>query len=374
MSLALDTVATPAALVDLPRLKRNTERMSDRAQRLGVQLRPHVKTHKCVEAAKYQVAGHFGGITVSTLAEAATFGSAGFEDVTYAVPLSPGRAARAQELSETLAHLHLLVDHMDAVEALGARALARGHTQSVLIKVDCGYGRAGVTPEDPQLLALARKISDHPFLRFQGILTHGGHSYDCRGVEEILAVARQERAAILESAQRLTEASLAVHTISVGSTPTMAVVDHLDGVTEMRPGNYALFDRVQAMIGSCTMDDVALAVLTEVIGVYPERNTMLIDAGALALSKDAGAQHVSKGTSFGAVCDLDRKRIPDLEIVGLSQEHGKIHGTSLEKFSIGDRLLILPNHSCLVTALYERLHVWDGRKITDSWQPARGWA
>jgi D-serine deaminase-like pyridoxal phosphate-dependent protein len=147
-------------------------------------------------------------------------------------------------------------------------------------------------------------------------------------------------------------------------------------VTELRPGNYALFDLFQASIGSCSTQDIALSVLTEVIGVYPERAQILVDAGALAMSKDPGATHVPGVSGFGQVCDIDGVWLEGLSLIGLSQEHGKIHiGESFtnKNLQVGDRLRILPNHSCLVTALHDPLYVLDGGEITAEWRPVRGW-
>lgn len=347
--------------------------MADKAHTHGVRLRPHVKTHKCVEAARHQIESHFGGITVSTLAEAAFFAQNGFTDITYGVPISHGKVERACALAHTLSSFQLLVDHPDVVPALGAAAKHNQLSLSVLIKIDCGYHRAGLLPSDPRLVPLAQAIHDHDHLHFAGLLTHAGHSYDCIGADAIKQVAEQERSEILKATALIRKAGIPVDTISIGSTPTMAVVENLDGITEIRPGNYTLFDRTQYAIGSCTMENIALSVLTEIIGIYPERNTILIDAGALALSKDAGAVHAQANEGFGIVCDTHGTPIEGLTLLGLSQEHGKVRYTGTHRFSIGDRLRILPNHSCLVTALFDTLYVLDGEKIVAEWSPNRGW-
>ena len=169
---------------------------------------------------------------------------------------------------------------------------------------------------------------------------------------------------------------LSVDVVSVGSTPTACHADDLSGITEMRPGNYALFDMYQAHIGSCQSNEIALSVLTEVIGVYPNRNQILVDAGALALSKDAGAIHSGSEPSFGLVCDLNCHPIPGLTVASLSQEHGKIvvdDSYQSRPLKVGDRLRILPNHSCLVTALFKELNVVENDVVIDRWQPVRGW-
>jgi D-serine deaminase-like pyridoxal phosphate-dependent protein len=366
---------TPCALVDLDRVERNCARMAQRMEALGATLRPHVKTHKCVEAARLQLRGRHGGITVSTLAEARFFARAGFDDITYAVPLAPMRAAEAVELNDSLTQLQLLVDHPRAVEALDEAASARDRIVRVLLKVDCGYHRSGVQPDDPAALELARTITRSSNLRFAGILTHAGHSYQCADREQIVAVARQERAVAAAFAERLRACDIEVETVSIGSTPTMSVVDDLSGITEVRPGNYVFFDAFQASIGSCTLGDAAFSVLASVIGHYPEDGRLVIDAGALALSKDAGATHLDGEPGYGVVCDLDGKPLAGLTLTSLSQEHGIVRGPSatIEALSLGSRLRIIANHSCLAAACFDHYQVARGRAVEARWTPTRGW-
>ena len=367
---------TPAAVIDLERLQNNTRWMARRAHSLGVKLRPHVKTHKCVEAARHQVEDHFGGITVSTLAEAEFFSQAGFDDITYAVPLAPGRIARSLTLAQSIRALNVLVDHPLVVHKLAEACDEAQVSINVLIKIDCGYHRAGLLPDSPELYPLAQAIVQAPYLHFLGVLAHGGHAYDCLGAEAIRSVAESERFETVRAAESLRAQGIDVEVVSVGSTPTACHVENLEGVTELRPGNYALFDLFQAQIGSCQTHDIALSVVTEVIGVYPERLTVLIDAGALALSKDRGATHTHHTAGFGLVCDAHGELIPGLHLSGLSQEHGKIEvdASQIDQYpQIGDRLRILPNHSCLVTALHDTIYIAQGETINEYWRPMRGW-
>ena len=370
----LESVPTPAAIIDLERVMDNTARMSARAHALGVRLRPHVKTHKCIEVARLQTESHFGGITVSTLAEAAHFAQAGFKDITFAVPIAPGRVQRALSIAESLERLNLLVDDDVAIDALAsAGALS---PIPVYLKVDCGYHRAGVDPASPDALRLARRLHDESAIEFVGILAHAGHSYDCDGPAAIRKVAEQERAVTVAFAEQLRAAGIPCPEVSVGSTPTSSLVEDLTGVTEIRPGNYALFDVFQAGIGSCGVANIALSVVTEIIGVYPARGTILVDAGALALSKDQGPRHVAADAGYGVVCSLDGTPLSGLSLIGLSQEHGKIRvedAGHIQRLQVGDRLRVLPNHSCLVTALYDALQVLEDDALVDAWRPARGW-
>lgn len=368
----LTDLPTPAAVVDHDVLSNNCSVMAARLDAQGLRLRPHVKTHKCVEVARLQ-GGH--GLTVSTLAEARAFHAAGFDDQILAMPLAPARIPEALVLAEQLT-LGLLVDDPGVARALAAAAAARGQRVPVWLKIDCGYHRAGVDPESPEALALARQLQDASHLDFAGILTHAGHSYECTDRAGIRAVAAQEVRVSAACAARLRAADVPVPQVSIGSTPTLSVTVDRSGTTEGRPGNYAFHDLHQAGIGSCTAADVALSVLATVIGVYASRRTLVLDAGALALSKDPGPSHLGGEGTFGRLSRLDGRLLPGLGLTGLSQEHGKVQVSpegSGHGLRVGDRVRILPNHSCLVAALHPTLHVVSGDRVLDRWQPVRGW-
>ncbi len=367
---------TPAALVDLDVLERNAERMGATAARLGVRLRPHVKTHKTLEGARIQVRGQFGGITVSTLAEAAFFAAGGFSDITYAVPVAPAKLAEAADLAVRLDRFNLLVDHPATAAAVEACARERNVVLSVFLKVDCGYHRAGVDPERAESAVLAARLAASPHIDFRGILTHAGQSYRCRTADEVRVVAAHERDVMAAFAGRLRAAGVRVEEVSVGSTPTLAVAADLAGVTEARPGNYAFFDATQAAIGSCTLADAAFSVLLSVIGRHPERRELLLDGGALALSKDPGPVHVEPACGFGVMCAVAGEALPGWRVVSLSQEHGLARSARplpAGSFPIGSLVRIVPNHSCLAAALFERYAVVRGDRVVDEWRPARGW-
>jgi len=361
------SLPTPRALLDREVVDRNTAAMAARAAEHGVALRPHVKTHKCAEVAALQLRGQPGGITASTLGEAVWFAERGMDDVTLAVPCAPGRAVAALAAAGHMRRLGLLVDSDAAVTAIERAAEQAGRSAAVLLKVDCGYGRAGVDPDDADAVQLARRLADSRWLTFEGVLSHAGHSYSCTSVAAVREVAAAERAVTVGFADRLRGAGVPVDVVSVGSTPTAVHGADWAGVTELRPGNYALFDVFQVGIGSCSMHDVAVTVLTEVIGVHPARSQVIVDAGALALSKDVGPRHVDPDCGFGAVLDLQRRPLP-LRVHSLSQEHGVLRVLDPRFFArigVGDRLRIAPNHSCLTAALYDEYVVLEGGGAPD---------
>jgi len=368
--VTLQHLRTPCALVDRDRADANTSVMAARLSALGVSLRPHVKTHKCAEVAAMQVRGHAGGITASTLGEAIWFAARGFDDVTLAVPLAPVRASDAVAAGASMRRLGLLVDSDAAIDAI--EQASGGRVVPVLLKVDCGYGRAGVDPLGEPGLRLARRLAASPHLDFEGVLAHAGHSYDCTDGAGVAAIAESERDVTVAFAERLRAAGVEVRTVSAGSTPTAVHGRDWTGVTELRPGNYAFFDGFQAGIGSCTIDDCAMTVLTSVIGVHPARGQIVTDAGALALSKDAGPRHADPDCGYGVVLDLERRPLP-LRVATLSQEHGQLRVLDPGVFdwiTVGTRLLIVPNHSCLAAACYADYAVVSGTDVVDRWSRA----
>jgi D-serine deaminase-like pyridoxal phosphate-dependent protein len=363
-------VSTPAFLVDRATLARNCDSMRNKARTSGVAFRPHVKTHKTVEIGRMQHGGSAGPITVSTLAEAEAFAKDGVRDITYAVPIAPEKLHRVAALAATVDRLSVLVDSDRAFRAIEEFGSAHNVTFDVFLKVDCGYHRAGVDPGSPDSVRLAMALARSEAVRFQGLLTHAGHSYHARDVEEIRRVAAEEAACLSRFRALLAGEGLAETRRSVGSTPTAAVVERFTECDEVRPGNYVFYDAFQATLGSCRLEDVAVSVLTTVVGSYPERNTLIVDAGALALSKDAGPEHIIPQFGYGIVCDLDLRPLP-MRIEALSQEHGKI--ATQTHVPVGTRLRILPNHSCLTAAMFDVYQIVDRGKVVDQWRPVRGW-
>lgn len=391
----LHDISTPSLVLDVTRLLANCEFMAARAKQLGVRLRPHMKTAKSADVARVATAGQFGGITVSTLAEAEYFFAHGFNDITLAVGFLPDRLPRALALVRQGAALQILTDSEAAAKLIAAGAAdVAPHRLGVLIEVDCGDRRGGVDAAGDELLAIARAMHGMPGVQLAGVLTHGGHSYRCTSIEEIQAVARHERDSVALAAQRLRAAGLPCETASVGSTPTCTHAQDFAGCTEMRPGVYMLGDLDQVGLESLPAARVAATVLCSVIGVYPDQNKLIVDAGGLALSKDASAQRHGEQIGYGLVLDIDGKplrRIVHVEgtrtgsvtkpvdawVFAASQEHGQITAADplpFEKLKVGARLRILPNHICMTAAAHPGFYVVEGGgEVVAQWGRVNGW-
>jgi D-serine deaminase-like pyridoxal phosphate-dependent protein len=366
---------TPSLILDLNRVKRNARQMTERVKKFGADLRPHIKTHKSLEVARIQTHGHSGAVTVSTLAEARAFAGGGFTKITYAIPIEPGKFSEAIELSKNCEQLSLITDDLETSQLLNAAARHSGVKLNVFLKVDCGYHRCGVEPTNPVALDIVRKISASSNLSFGGILTHAGHSYRSHSMEEVLNLARHERDLMSQFASELRNLVGEVPIVSIGSTPTITSVDHLDGIDEVRPGNYIFFDAFQATLGTCGFEDCALTVLASVTHRDTTRRKVIVDAGAIALSKDRGAVDLEAECGYGRVLDLEGRDL-GLTIDSVSQEHGVFHvdeATDLEQFKVGSRVRVLANHSCLTAAQHPYYSVLEDGKLVDQWKIHTGW-
>jgi D-serine deaminase-like pyridoxal phosphate-dependent protein len=371
-----DSIATPAVLLDRRRLLANCARMSARVGAAGVRLRPHMKTAKSAQVARLASAGQFGGITVSTLAELDYFFAAGFTDLTYAVGIVPAKMLAIERLLANGACIQVVADSVAAIAALPARQ-ADWAPLRILIEIDCGGHRAGVAADSDDLLQIAHRVAAAPGLRLLGVLTHAGHSYHAADGAARNAIAVDERDAALMAARRLRAAGFDIDTVSIGSTPTALTDIGLDGITEIRPGVYMFFDLSQARLGVCAVDDIAVSVLATVIGHQRDAGHLLIDAGALALSKDISANEFDRGIGYGLICDEQGKVIDGLHVADVHQEHGFVKSSlgslPFERFPIGSRLRVLPNHACMTVAPYRQYQVLNDDGTIECWDKTGAW-
>jgi D-serine deaminase-like pyridoxal phosphate-dependent protein len=378
--MKLEQIETPAALIDIARMQRNIARMQARMNTLGVAFRPHVKTTKCIDVVRAQIAAGARGITVSTLKEAEAFFAAGIDDILYAVSMAPSKLPRALALRRQGCDLKLVVDNPNAASALAAFGDQHGETFEVWIEVDTDGHRSGITPEEDTLLEVGRILHENG-VKVGGVMTHAGSSYELDTPAALAALAEQERAGCVRAAQRLREAGIACPAVSVGSTPTALAAAQLDGVTEVRAGVYVLFDLVMHNVGVCALDDIALSVLATVIGHQADKGWAILDAGWMAMSRDRGTSKQSHDFGYGQPCLLNGTLLPGFVVSGANQEHGILSsaeaGTQVddivERFPIGMKLRILPNHACATGAQFPEYHAVapDGNSV--EWRRFHGW-
>ena len=370
---------TPCAVIDEGRMQHNIARMQRHMDALCVSFRPHVKTSKCLDVARRQRDQGARGITVSTLKEAEEFFDGGFDDIFYAVAIAPTKVARALALQARGCKLRLLVDSLAAADAVLAAGVETGVRPRVLIELDVDGHRAGVPVESTLLVEIGRRLHEGG-ADLLGVMSHAGGSYDYSTAADLFRVAEQERARSVRGAERLRAAGLPCEVVSIGSTPTALSAQQLQGITEVRAGVYVFFDLVMAGTSVCALDEIALSVLTTVIGHQPEHGWLIVDAGWMALSRDRGTQKQAVDRGYGVVCDEAGTVLDGWTVSGANQEHGLVARTpadaqdDIEKqFPIGTRLRILPNHACATGAQHSSYHVLRGLDATENWPRFTGW-
>jgi D-serine deaminase-like pyridoxal phosphate-dependent protein len=320
---------------------------------------------------------HQGPATVSTLKEAEQFAAAGVRDIMYAVGLAPAKLERVLALRRRGVDLSVIIDSREQAAAVAAASRAAGDRIPTLIEIDCDGHRAGVGPEDPILVQIGRDVQGGG-AELRGVMTHAGGSYDAIGVAALERAAEEERASAVAAAKTLRDAGMPCPVVSVGSTPTAHFARDLSGVTEVRAGVYVFFDLVMAGIGVCSVADIALSVLTSVIGHQRSKGWILVDAGWMALSRDRGTAKQALDQGYGLTCDASGNVYPDLVMIEANQEHGILavrpgSVAALPELPVGTLLRILPNHACATAAQHESYRALRGEAVTATWPRFSGW-
>jgi D-serine deaminase-like pyridoxal phosphate-dependent protein len=376
--MRLQSLNTPAALIDVERMNHNIERMQQRLNALGVSFRPHVKTTKCEQVVKAQMDAGARGITVSTLKEAEQFFASGIRDIVYAVGMAPTKLPQALALRRQGCALKIVADSVACAEAIVAFGQKNGESFEVWVEIDVDGHRSGIAPNDDRLLTVATTLS-HGGMHLGGVLAHAGSSYDCDTHDELVRIAEQERSGCVRAAERLRAAGLRCEVVSIGSTPTALAAEHLEGVTEVRAGVYVMFDLVMHNVGVNDTSEIALSVLTTVIGHQSEKGWAIVDAGWMAMSRDRGTQRQKQDFGYGLVCLENGESLGAYVMSGANQEHGIISrsGTpdhEIEKrFPIGTRLRILPNHACATGAQHPAYQAVGRDGTVETWPRFYGW-
>ncbi|ODT83249.1 MAG: alanine racemase [Pelagibacterium sp. SCN 64-44] len=335
---------TPSVLIDIDRVEANLARAQAYADAHGLRLRPHIKTHKLPRFAKRAMELGAVGITVQKLGEAEVFADAGIGPIflPYNI-IGPAKLARLRALHDRV-DISVTADSAEMIEGLSRAFAASPKPLTVLVECDTGMGRCGVqSPE--AALALAGKIANSPGLRFGGLMT-----YPAAGQVEA-------NAEFLSTAKTLlSEAGLPPETISNGGTPDLWRAHEVEAATEHRPGTYIYMDRSQVARGVGGFEDCALTVLATVVS-RPTPNRAIIDAGSKALTSDTLGME-----GFGLI-----EAYPGAVITGLSEEHGTIDlSACAARPAIGEKLRIIPNHACVVSNLFDQVHLISGDRLVET--------
>jgi D-serine deaminase-like pyridoxal phosphate-dependent protein len=333
---------TPVPVVDLDRLEANIARWQTETDRVGLVNRPHIKTHKSVEIARLQLEAGAVGLTCQKLGEAEVMADAGFTDLLIPYNLvGEAKLARLEALLQR-ADVTVSADDERLLAGLGAAATAAGKELPVLVECDTGLGRVGVgSPEAAAELAGAIARTDG--LRFDGFMTYPSPA----GAVEFLSAA-------IAGAER---AGLEVRSVSTGGTPGMWRSSELrPTVTEYRAGTYVFHDRNSVAAGAASLEDVAMTVRATVVSRQSPTRAIL-DSGSKAIAFDPGPDNCR-----GLILEA-----PESRLVNLNEEHGYVELAPGDTLELGQQVHVVPNHTCVVSNLFDEFLVERAGEIVDRW-------
>ncbi len=361
------TKAVP--IVDRKKMLTNLQTMIKKARDSGVEFRPHFKTHQSPVIGDFFKNFGVTKISVSSVDMAEYFSHFGWHDITICVPLNIHQISRIDKLASKIS-LHILLENEISTLILVEKIKHRIYGW---IEIDTGYKRTGIEWNKTELIIkIAKIISNHKNIDFQGILTHAGHSYHCSNHQQIMEIYEDTLQKMKSIKTELKKQGFDSIKISIGDTPTCSVIERFDPeISEIRPGNFIFYDLKQWLISSCSFEQIALAVIAPVISIHPDRSEFVVHCGAVHLSKESMPNPEANGEPFfGMICkpnpDWTWSRLEkDVYIRTVSQEHGiaKAPKSFINSLKIGELLLIIPIHSCLVVNNFPYMYWTEGQPI-----------
>jgi D-serine deaminase-like pyridoxal phosphate-dependent protein len=359
LAVRLGDLPTPQVLVDQRRLLANIERVQNLASAAGLRLRPHSKTHKSPVIARWQIDRGAVGICCAKPGEAEVMAAAGVDDIRLPYPVNPFNAPRILALMDRAA-VSIVVDHLDVAGGWSDAMRRAGRRLDVLVKVDVGFHRCGIDPDD-RPLAFLQAVARLPGLRLLGLLSHAGQGYHATSERELAGIAAREADILTGLAAGARQSGIELDELSVGATPTLRFSTKQTGLSEIRPGNYVYFDRTQVALGAASLDECALTILATVVS-KPKPDRIILDCGSKTLTSDQ-ARGITKAAGYGAVLTADGAVDASLTIERLSEEHAIVRVAGTTALAPGDRVRVLPNHSCVVSNLVDVVRLVDGEEV-----------
>lgn len=364
----LKDITSPTLLLRPDIAKANLRRMLAKTKAHNLEFRPHFKTHQSHEIGRWVRKAKIDRIACSSLRMAEYFAEDGWTDITLAIPLNLREADRLKALAQKI-RLNLILDH----PSVAARLAGMNDTWfQVWLEIDTGDRRTGIPPEDTEsILACAQTIHAADKLHFSGLIGHGGHSYEQANPYNATAFYKDQVKQLQQVAEMLKDAGIQVPGISFGDTPLFSMSDTLEGITEARPGNFLFYDLMQVGIGSCKIDDIAVAMACPVISKSPSRSEIIVHGGGVHFSKDFLSHPGSSGRSYGQAVQPTEKgweAVEGVYLSGLSQEHGVVQVDApgkMEEWDHGDLMIFLPVHSCHTADAMGGYRVYEKGKLGD---------
>lgn len=355
-------ITAPTLIIDEQKCRANIRRMAKKAADNGIDFRPHFKTHQSLEIGRWNKESGIKKIAVSSIQMARYFAPE-WDDITIAFPVNIREIENINSLAASIS-LNLCIENMESLQYL-----KKNLTSNVgfFLKIDVGYHRTGLDPSKIDFLqTLLKEAASSPRLTFRGFLGHAGHSYKCRSRDEVISL-HNESTQLMTRLKAIFADTYPDVIVSLGDTPSSSMADDFSGIDELRPGNYVFYDLMQQQIGSCTVEEIAVAMACPIVARHRDRSEYVIHGGAVHLSKEAMDHRGLK--TYGIVAEMEDhgwgNMIPEIFIKSLSQEHGivSVPDAVFEEYKVGDLLYILPVHSCLTANLAKEYLSTTGRII-----------
>jgi len=357
-------LSKPTLLLDVDKCKANIKKMAEKARKNNIEFRPHFKTHQSHKIGEWFRAEGVKKITVSSVAMATYFFKSGWKDITIAFPINILEIEIINLMAASI-KLNILVESDEIVELLDKQLTSQVDT---FIKINIGNNRAGIEPKNiDQISQIASKITETNKLKFKGFLGHAGQSYACRSHEEISDVHKKSIEKMIQLKNLFIEQYPNL-IVSVGDTPTCTIMDDFSMVDEFRPGVFVFHDSMQLQIGSCNINEIAIAMACPVVAIHKDKNEIIIYGGSVHFASDRlidqddivifGKVVEDKGAGWGNI-------IKNVYVKKLSQEHGILKATSefIDNTKIGDIIKIIPVHACTTANLFETYLTLENEKI-----------
>lgn len=353
-----EKIIEPTLIIDKKKSLLNISRMAKKAIDNNLIFRPHFKTHQSKEVGEWYRDFGVAKITVSSVRMAKYFAEADWKDITIAFPLNPREITTINTIPGDIT-LNLTVENTEVIELISPM-LSR--PVNIFIKIDTGYNRTGIAYDENAKIELLLKLIDQTnHTAFKGFLIHAGHTYNCNSKDEVLEI-HQDSLSKISRLKNNFSRSYPDFIISYGDTPSCSLANDFENIDEIRPGNFVYYDLMQNHIGSCSVDEIAVAVACPVVAKHPSRNQIVLYGGAVHFSKEYLLENGRK--IYGRRAILDNGTWHNIEdsgqLTSLSQEHGILEindHSEYEKISIGDLVFILPVHSCLTANLLNTQHI-----------------
>jgi D-serine deaminase-like pyridoxal phosphate-dependent protein len=355
-------ITKPTLLLNEKQVRKNIQDLVNKAKNSNVRFRPHFKTHQSISIGRWFREYGVTAITVSSLDMAQYFSKDGWNDIILAVPVNITQLSLINELASNV-RLGILVESTESAKHIIEQI---NTSLDIWIEIDQGYHRTGVTDFN-KIMEIMKILTKNDNLNIRGLLTHAGHTYKTKSIEEIRNIHTSSVADLIKQQRGLKKLGFDLE-LSIGDTPSCALIEKFDAIDEIRPGSFVFFDLTHVKLGVTEEESVAICVACPVIAKYPERNEIVIYGGAIHLSKEflltpTGDQFYGKVALFYG--EKWNESIPEVVVSSISQEHGIIRGPSstIDSISIGDILVILPIHSCLTANLFSSYLTLEGKTI-----------